>query len=212
ATVDIKDMFFMVPLQGTDRDCFAFTWEGIPFAFIRLPQGYCHSPTIAHYALAQELAQTTPNEGVKVHQYIDDILVGGSDVTALGQTQSDVINHLESLGLQIPTEKVQLPSSEVKFLGIWWRGGTVCIPSKTLTSLEQVKMPENKKLLQHALGLMVFWRKHIPYFSLIACSLYDLKCKKATWDWTPIHEEALKLLIFEAGVYQALRPIHPTDP
>ncbi|GAB0209514.1 pol-like protein ENS-3 [Grus japonensis] len=28
ATVDVKDMFFMVPLQPEDQDRFAFTWEG----------------------------------------------------------------------------------------------------------------------------------------------------------------------------------------
>ncbi|KAF1439457.1 hypothetical protein FQV07_0011950, partial [Pygoscelis papua] len=84
-----------------------------------LPQGYRHSPTIAHFALAQELARVTPREGVKIYQYIDD------------------------------------------FLGIWWKGGTVCIPPETLTTLEQVQMPGNKKELQHALGLLVFWRKHI---------------------------------------------------
>ncbi|KAF1487947.1 hypothetical protein FQV18_0015949, partial [Eudyptula minor novaehollandiae] len=80
-----------------------------------LPQGYRHSLTIAHFALAQELAQVTPREGVKIYQYINDVLIGG----------------------------------------------TVCIPPETLTTLEQVRMPGNKKELQHALGLLVFWRKHI---------------------------------------------------
>ena len=28
ATVDVKDMFFMVPLQPEDQTHFAFTWEG----------------------------------------------------------------------------------------------------------------------------------------------------------------------------------------
>ncbi|KFP79771.1 hypothetical protein N311_00019, partial [Apaloderma vittatum] len=150
-----------------DRSRFAFTWEGVQYTFTRLPQGYRHSPTIAHYALACEIAQIALQEGVKVYQYIDDILIGGSDVTTVRQTQTELITHLENLGLQIPEEKIQLPSSEVKFLGIWWKGGAVCIPSETLTTLDQVKMPENKKELQHALGLLVFWRKHIPDFSII---------------------------------------------
>ncbi|KAF1437148.1 hypothetical protein FQV07_0010737, partial [Pygoscelis papua] len=87
-----------------------------------LPQGYRHLPTIAHFTLAQELARVTPREGVKIYQYIDDVLIGSSDAMA---------------------------------------GGTVCIPPETLTTLEQVWMPGNKKELQHALGLLVFWGKHI---------------------------------------------------
>ncbi|KAK4806973.1 hypothetical protein QYF61_027340 [Mycteria americana] len=213
ATIDVKDMFFMVPLQENDRGRFAFTWDGIQYTFTRLPQGYKHSPTLAHHALAQALAEAPPpEEGVRTYQYIDDVLIGGADTTTVEKTQKNIIAHLEGLGLQIPVEKVQLPAPEVKFLGIWWKGGTVCIPPETLTTLEQVRVPENKKELQHALGLLVFWRKHIPDFSIIARPLYDLTRKRAAWDWTPVHEEALKLLVFEAGVYQALGPIHPTDP
>ncbi|KAK4806128.1 hypothetical protein QYF61_005500, partial [Mycteria americana] len=146
ATIDVKDMFFMVPLQENDRGRFAFTWDGIQYTFTHLPQGYKHSPTLAHHALAQALAEAPPpEEGVRT--YIDD-----------------------------------------------------------------VRVPENKKELQHALGLLVFWRKHIPDFSIIARPLYDLTRKRAAWDWTPVHKKALKLLVFEAGVYQALGPIHPTDP
>ncbi|NXT26999.1 POK10 protein, partial [Syrrhaptes paradoxus] len=145
ATIDVKDMFFMVPIQESDQDKFAFTWQGIQYTFTRLPQGYRHSPTLAHHALAQVLAEITPEEGVKTYQYIDDILVGGSNITAVGQTQTKIITHLEGLGLQIPTEKVQLPSSEVRFLGIWWRGGAACIPPETLATLEQIKIPGNKK-------------------------------------------------------------------
>ncbi|KFQ77180.1 hypothetical protein N337_13016, partial [Phoenicopterus ruber ruber] len=212
ATIDVKDSFFVVLLQETDRDCFAFTWEGVQFTSTRLPQGYRHSPTLAYYALAQELTQVSPAEGVKIYQCIHAILIVGLDATTVGQTQTEIIDHLENLGLHSPAEKVQLPSSKVKFLGIWWRGGTVCIPPEALTALEQVKMPGNKKELQHALGLLVFWSKHIPDFSIIACPLYDLTRRRATWDWTPIHEEALKLLIFKAGVHQVLGPLQLTDP
>ena len=47
AVLDVKDMFFMVPLREEDKEKFAFTWEGIQYSFNRLPQGYKHSPTIA---------------------------------------------------------------------------------------------------------------------------------------------------------------------
>lgn len=82
----------------------------------------------------QKLAQITPEEGVKVYQYIGDMLVGGSDENLVGQTQTKIIGHLENLGLQIP-------ASEVKFLGIWWKGGMVCILPEALSTLEQIKMP-----------------------------------------------------------------------
>lgn len=212
ASIDVKDMFFMVPLHPDDQLRFAFTWEGQQYTFTRLPQGYKHSPTLAHHALAQELEQIPLEEGVKIYQYIDDILIGGDQLTAVKTTHDRIINHLEGLGLTIPPDKIQSPAAEVKFLGIWWKGGMACIPQDTLSALDKLKMPENKKELQHALGLLVFWRKHIPDFSIIARPLYDLLRKGVSWEWTPVHEEALQLLIFEAVTHQALGPIHPSDP
>ncbi|NWR91851.1 TF26 protein, partial [Furnarius figulus] len=209
ATTDVKDMFFMVPLQESDQERFAFIWEGQQYTFTRLPQGFKHSPTLAQHALAQELSLIPPAPGVKVYQYIDDILVAGNEITPVQTTQTDIVKHLESLDLHVPPDKLQLPSQELKFLRIWWKGGMVCIPPDTLTCLEQLKTPENKKDLQHALGLLIFWRKHIPDFSIIARPLYDFLRKKAKWDWT--HQEALQP-IFEANTYHSLGPIHSTDP
>jgi len=128
--------------------------------------------------------------GVKIYQYTDDVLVGGSQIEEAGEEQRDIIAHLECIGLTIPPEKIQAPASEVKFLGIWWRGGMTCIPPDTLSSLYLIKMPESKKDLQHVLGLLVFWRKHIPDFLIIARPLCDLMLKKAQWEWTHVHDEA----------------------
>jgi len=212
ATIDVKDMFFMVPLQPEDQSRFAFTWEGQQYTLTRLPQSYKYSPKLAYHALAQELEAIPIQAGVNIYQYIDEVLVGGSQIEEVREAQWDIITHLESIGLMIPPEKIQVPSSQVKFLGIWWREGMTCIPPDTLSSLDLIKMPESKKDLQHALGLLLFWRKHIPDFSIIARPLYDLLRKKSQWEWTQVHDEVLRLLVFEANAYRALGPIHPTDP
>jgi len=212
ATIDVKDMFFMVPLQPEDQSRFAFTWEGQQYTLTRLPQSYKYSPKLAYHALAQELEAIPIQAGVNIYQYIDEVLVGGSQIEEVREAQWDIITHLESIGLMIPPEKIQVPSSQVKFLGIWWREGMTCIPPDTLSSLDLIKMPESKKDLQHTLGLLLFWRKHIPDFSIIARPLYDLLRKKSQWEWTQVHDEVLRLLVFEANAYRALGPIHPTDP
>lgn len=152
--------------------------------------------------------ETTPIKAeVKIYQYIDDVLIGGKQVEAVRETPNDIITHLESIGLTIPPEKIQTPSSEVKFLGIWWKGDMTCIPPDTLSSLDQIQMPESKKDFKHALGLLVFWRKRIPDLSITARPLYDLLGKRAQWEWTQVHDEALQLLVFEVNAYQALGPI-----
>ena len=145
ASIDVKDMFFMVPLCLDDQVHFAFTWEGQQYTFTRLPQGFKHSPTLAHHALAKELEQIPLEEGVRLYQYIDDILIGGDHLTPVKIMHDKIIKRLEELGLTIPPDKIQSPAAEVKFLGIWWKGGMACIPQDTLSALDQLKMPENKK-------------------------------------------------------------------
>lgn len=58
ATLDVKNMFFMIPLQEHDKAQFAFTWKGIQYRFNRLPQGYKRSPSTAHNALAKVLTES----------------------------------------------------------------------------------------------------------------------------------------------------------
>lgn len=70
ATIDVKDMIFMIPIQPEDMDCFAFTWEGQQYTFTRLPQGYKHSLTLAHHALAQELENIPKSDNVAIYHYI----------------------------------------------------------------------------------------------------------------------------------------------
>ena len=51
---------------------------------------------------------------MKIYQYIDDVLVRGSQIEEVGEVQQDIITHLESIGLTILPEKIQAPASEVK--------------------------------------------------------------------------------------------------
>ena len=59
ATVDGKDTVFRLPRLGTDRERFAFTWQGLLFPLTGLPQGFKHSPTVARVPLPIEL-ETLP--------------------------------------------------------------------------------------------------------------------------------------------------------
>lgn len=142
------------PAQALGVEPKQFTWAG-------LSQGSEHSPTSAHHTLAQELEKIPKPDNTAVYQYIDDILVGGDEIKVVGDTQQKIISHLENPDLQISSEKIQKPSQEVKFLGIWWKGSMTCIPPDILTSLDQIKLPESRKDIQQDLELLVFWRKHI---------------------------------------------------
>ncbi|KFP80994.1 hypothetical protein N311_03699, partial [Apaloderma vittatum] len=212
ATLDVKDMFFMIPLQEHDKAQFAFTWKGIQHTSNRLPQGCKHSPTIAHNALAKILTEIPSPPGVTIYQYIDDILIGGVDVEGVRCAMEAVREKLVALGLDIPPSKCQRPTKEVKFLGVWWIKGAASIPPDTLEQIEQRQNPSSTKELQQILGTLGYWHKHIPGFSPIAHPLYNLLRKGKSREQTKQHQEVLELLMKERRLFQQLGPLHPTDP
>ncbi|KFO91729.1 hypothetical protein N320_00818, partial [Buceros rhinoceros silvestris] len=212
ATLDVKDMFFMIPLREEDEPQFAFTWEGIQYTFNRLPQGYKHSHTIAHNALATLLDTVKVPTGVCIYQYIDDILVGRDDKEQVRLAADAIWKSLTEAGLDVPVSKCQGPGQEVKFLGMWWIAGAIAVPQDTLPAIEEGQAPRDKTELQQLPGTLGFWRKHIPGFPVVARPLYDLLQKNRTWDWTLQHTEALNTLKDELKAYQKLGPLHPQDP
>ncbi|KAF1463968.1 Transposon Tf2-9 polyprotein, partial [Spheniscus demersus] len=204
AALDVKVMFFMGPLKEEDKEKFAFTWEGIQYTFNRLPQGYKHSPTIAHAALA-ELLQTV---SLKMH----DILTGGTSPEKVGEAVAAVWQALNKAEIEIPPRKCQEPSKEVKFLRIWCIAGSAVIPPCTLRKIKELQMPQSRKELQLLMGTLGFWRKHVPGFYIISHPLYSLLWKGKPWEWKLEHKEAVKTLTEELKKYQSLGPVQPCDP
>ncbi|NXS63907.1 TF29 protein, partial [Brachypteracias leptosomus] len=181
-----------------------FTWKGFQCTFNRGPQGYKHSLTIPHNALAKVLAEIPVSSDNIIYQYIDDILIGG-DQEGVKDTMEKIQGTLLELGLEVPDSKCQGPAQEIKFLGVWWTNRVVSIPQDTLENTEQGQNPSNAKELQQILGALGYWHKHIPDFSIIARPLYTLLRKGKSWEWTKQHTNALRL-------FQQLGPIHPTNP
>ena len=59
---------------------------------------------------------------------------------------------LDKAEVEIPPEKCQGPSREVKFLGTWWSAGSTAILPDTLSKIEQLQMPRSRKELQQLMS------------------------------------------------------------
>ncbi|KAF1467685.1 Transposon Tf2-9 polyprotein, partial [Megadyptes antipodes antipodes] len=223
AALDVKVMFFMGPLKEEDKEKFAFTWKGIQYTFNRLPQGYKHSPTIAHAALAELLQMVSlPQDacpgiqegqwhpGLYQKQY--DILTGGTSPEKVGEAVAAVWQALNKAEIEIPPRKCQEPSKEVKFLHIWCIAGSAVIPPCTLRKIKELQMPQSRKELQLLMGTLGYWRKHVPGFDIISHPLYSLLWKGKPWEWKLEHKEAVKTLTEELKKYQSLGPVQPCAP
>ncbi|GAB0207605.1 hypothetical protein GRJ2_003226200 [Grus japonensis] len=204
ATIDIANAFFLIPLAAECRPQFAFTWRGIQYTWHRLPQGWKHSPTICHGLIQTALEQGEAPEHL---QYIDDIIVWGNSAEEVSEKGKKIIQILLQAGFAIKQSKVKGPEPEIQFLGIRWHDGWRHIPMDVINKIAAMSPPTNKKETQAFLGVVGFWRMHIPNYSLIVSPLYHVTRKKNEFKWGPEEQQAFEQIKQEIVHAVALGPV-----
>ena len=107
-------------------------------------------------------------------QYIDDIIVWGNTAKEVFEKGEQKIQILLRAGFAIKRSKVKGPAQEIQFLGIKWQDGRRHIPTDVIDKITAMSPPTNKKETQSFLGVVGFWRMHVPNYSLIVSPLYQV--------------------------------------
>ena len=204
ATIDIANAFFSIPLAAECRPQFAFTWRGVQYTWNRLPQGWKHSPTICHGLIQTALEQGDAPEHL---QYIDDIIVWGNKAEEVFEKGKRVIQILLKAGFAIKKSKVKGPAQEIQFLGIKWQDGRRHVPMDVVNKIATMSPPANKKETQAFLGLVGFWRMHIPGYSQLVSPLYRVTRKKNYFEWGLEQQAAFEHIKQEIARAVALGPV-----
>ncbi|GAB0199170.1 hypothetical protein GRJ2_002382400 [Grus japonensis] len=204
ATIDIANAFFSIPLAAQCRPQFAFTWRGVQYTWNRLPQGWKHSPTICHGLIQTALEKGEAPEHL---QYIDDIITWGNSADEVSEKGKKIIQIPLQAGFAIKRSKVKGPAQEIQFLGIRWHDGRRQIPMDLINKIAAMSPPTNKKETQAFLGVVGFWRMHIPNYSLIVSPLYHVTRKKNDFKWGAEQRQAFQQIKQEIVHAVALGPV-----
>uniref|UniRef100_A0A1X7SH48 Reverse transcriptase domain-containing protein n=1 Tax=Amphimedon queenslandica TaxID=400682 RepID=A0A1X7SH48_AMPQE len=116
--VDLKDAYFMIPIQQQDRPFLRFSMESQDYQFSCLLFGLSCAPWVFTKTLKPVL--TLLRElGVRLVAYIDDILVL-AETKEMAQCHTEALMYLlQNLGYIIHPEKtVTQPAQEIEFLGM----------------------------------------------------------------------------------------------
>ncbi|KAK4819027.1 hypothetical protein QYF61_024181 [Mycteria americana] len=204
ATIDIANAFFSIPLAAECRPQFAFTWRGIQYTWNRLPQGWKHSPTICHGLIQTAMEQGEAPEHL---QYIDDIIVWGNTAEEVFEKGKKIVQILLKAVFAIKQSTVKGPAQEIQFLGIKWQDGHCQIPMDVINKITAMSPPTSGKETQAFLGILGFWRMHIPNYSLIVSPLYQVTWKKNNFKWGPEQRQAFEQIKWEIVHAVALGPV-----
>ena len=84
------------------------------------------------------------------------------------------------------------PTQEIQFLGIKWQADWRQIPMDVVNKIAAMSPPTSKKETQAFLGVVGFWRMHIPNYSMIVSPLYQVTRKKNDFKWGPEKRQAFE--------------------
>lgn len=117
ANLDLKDAYFLVPINEHDKKFLRFRFNSNLFEFSALPFGICTAPCIFTKLLKPVMA-TLRSRGFLSVTYLDDILCLGNSYENCMQNVTETIKMLTDLGFLINYEKsVLIPNKTCQFLG-----------------------------------------------------------------------------------------------
>ncbi|KFO86114.1 hypothetical protein N320_01632, partial [Buceros rhinoceros silvestris] len=171
SVIDLKDAFWACPLSEESRDYFAFEWEDPEtgrkqqLRWTVLPQGFTESPNLFGQAIEDLLLNFNAESGVKLIQYVDDLLIAGNDQEKVRNTTIDLLNFLGNRGLKVSKSKLRFVESEVKYLGHWLSKGKKKLDPERVTGILNLHPPRTKREIRQLLGLLGYCRQWIEGYS-----------------------------------------------
>ncbi|KAK4828886.1 LOW QUALITY PROTEIN: hypothetical protein QYF61_001444 [Mycteria americana] len=174
-----------------------YTWN-------RLHQEWKHGPTICHGLIQTALEQGEAPEHL---QYIDDIIVWGNTAEEVFEKGKKIVQNLLKAGFAIKQSKVKGSAQEIQFLGIKWQDGCRQIPMDVINKITAMSPPTSKKETQAFLGVVGFWRMHIPNYSPTVSPLYQVTRKKNDFKWGPEQRQAFEQIKQEIVHAVGLGPV-----
>lgn len=152
----------------------AFNFNGKPYTFTRLCQGYTESPTIYNEALKESLEGFSPTPGSGLLTYVDDLLICSPTCAECVTNTVALLKHLAVTGHKASLSKLQFAKETVHFLGHGISGEGKTISPKRVSAIVSLPKPHTKKQMMSFLGMCSYCRPFIPNYAEMERPLSDL--------------------------------------
>ena len=189
--IDLTKGYWQIPVAPEDVHKTAFVTLDGQYEFTRMPFGMVNSGATLVRGL-RKILEGMPGVG----SYIDDIVIYNDSWEDHIKTLKELFGRLRKARITARPTKCLLGASRMEFLG-HQVGGDVITPSRdNLEKVRNTPRPTTKKQVRSFLGLVGYYRDHIPAFAEISAPLTDLlkKGKAEHIQWSEAQERAYSLL------------------
>ena len=181
STLDLASGYWQIAMEETSKEKTAFTTHVGLYEFEVMPFGLCNAP-----ATFQRLMENVLHSliGKSCLVYLDDVLVLGRTLEEHTENLEAVLSRIRAAGLKLKPSKCNLARKEVEYLGYCVSAKGVATDPKKVTAIKAFPVPLDVKSLRSFLGLLSYYRRFIPSFSIIANPLFALTRKDVPFQWT----------------------------
>jgi hypothetical protein len=193
-TLDLSKGYWQIPLTERAKRVSAFITPFGLYEFSTMPFGLKLAPMTFQRAMNQVL-QGLESFAVA---YLDDIAVRSSSWLAHIQHLRVVFQRLRAAGLTLNAKKCVVGGGSVQYFGYRVGSGHIAPVTAKVEAISRISPPTTKKQLRSFLGAIGFYRRFIPYFSMIASPLTDLlkggRRADIHLEWSDTCEQAFRVL------------------
>lgn len=192
SSVDLKDAFWQIELDGSSREKTAFVVPGRGlFHFKKMPFGLCN----AAQRMSQLMDKVIP---VKYREYIfvylDDLLIIAPDFDTHMKMLSICANLLRDANLTINISKSKFCMSELRYLGYVITDGHLQTDISKVVAISEFPLPKSIKQLRRFLGMTGWYRRFIQNYSDVSAPLTDCLKKSKEFTITPEAKKSFEIL------------------
>ena len=167
-TLDLSKGYHQVPLTADTMPKTAFITQFGKFEYTRLPFGLVNAPAYFQRLMDQTLTNHPADA------YIDDIVLADQDWNTHLANLESVLKLAREKNMSLKWKKCHFADAKLNFLGHEVGSGQILPQSIKVEAILDFPRPETKKNLLSFLGLVGYYRAHIPNFSSLSARLSDL--------------------------------------
>lgn len=184
SVLDLKDGFWHVKLSERSKKLCTFATPFGNYRFLRMPFGIKTAPLVF-----QNMNFEIFGDIENVIIYMDDILIAGRTKEEHDATLLKVLNRAREKNVRLNIDKLQIATTEVKYLGHIWSHNAIRPDPERLAAIKHMTRPKHKKDLQTFLGVINFMQPFIANMSDKTAPLRELLKKNALFNWTELHDK-----------------------